>query len=90
MRKMFIAVAIAVMAAIGFMSAPQAQAQTYPDVSGVTQFTQPANYMSLPGFLRYRYYIDTGRWISREEAVGAVRDQTGSVPVAPTGDMGDM
>ena len=85
MRKIFIVVAIAVMAAVGFVAAPQAQAQTYPSVRDVTQFTQSANYMSLPGYLRYRYYLDTGRWISREEAENAVRDQLGMVPTAPTG-----
>ena len=90
MRKMFIVVAVAVMAAIGLMAAPQAQAQTYPSVADVTQFTQSANYMSLPGYLRYRYYIDTGRWISREEAENAVRDQIGNVPAAPTGGAGAM
>lgn len=87
MKRTMIAIAIAAMAAIGMMAAPQAQAQTYPSVSDVTQFTQSANYMSLPGYLRYRYYIDTGRWISREEAENAVRDQIGTVPMAPTGTM---
>lgn len=90
MRKMFIAVAIGVMAAIGAMVAPSAQAQTYPSVTDVTQFTQSANYMSLPGYLRYRYYIDSGRWISRPEADNAVRDQIGTVPMAPTGNAGMM
>jgi len=87
MKRTMIAIAIAAMAAMGMMAAPQAQAQTYPSVSDVTQFTQSANYMSLPGYLRYRYYIDTGRWISREEAENAVRDQIGTVPMAPTGTM---
>ena len=87
MRKIFIVVAIAVMAAVGFVTAPQAQAQTYPGIRDVSPFTQPANYMSLPGYLRYRYFLDTGRFISREEAEEAVRQQIGVVPVAPTGVM---
>ncbi len=60
---------------------PQAQAQTqYPDVRNLTPFTQQANYMSLPGYLRYSYLLTAGRWISREEAEEAVRQQG-----APTG-----
>jgi hypothetical protein len=46
----------------------------------LTPFSQAANYMSLPGYLRYRYLLESGRWISREEAEEAVRQQG-----APTG-----
>lgn len=81
MRKFFVVVTLAAMAVLGAMSAKQAQAQTqYPDVRGLTPFTQAANYMSLPGYLRYRYLLESGRWISREEAEEAVRQQG-----APTG-----
>lgn len=77
MKKLLIvgAVAVTVLLATG---TKQAQAQTaYPSVSGVTAFTQGANFMSLAGYLRYRYFFESGRWITREEAQEAVRSQVG-------------
>ena len=78
MKKLLIvgAVAVTVLLATG---TKQAQAQTaYPSVAGVTKFTQGANFMSLPGYLRYRYFLDSGRWITREEAENAVVSQRGT------------
>ena len=76
MRKMYIVAALAVVALLSAMASPKASAQTtYPSVRGVTAFTQGANFMSLPGFLRYQYLLTSGRWISREEAEQAVRQQ---------------
>ncbi len=43
----------------------------YPDVTNLTAFQQETNSMSLAGFLRYRYFLESGRWISREEAENA-------------------
>ncbi|HEX8833045.1 MAG TPA: hypothetical protein VF719_02530 [Abditibacteriaceae bacterium] len=80
MRKFIVTLMLAVVAIAGAVFAPQAQAQTYPDVKALTPFTQPANYMSLPGYLRYRHLLGSGRWISREEAEEATRQQG-----APTG-----
>ena len=77
MRKIIV-VAMAAAAILTAVTTKQAQAQTnYPNVAGVTAFTQAANYMSLPGYLRYRYFLDSGRWISRTEAEEAVRTQIG-------------
>ena len=77
MKKLMIVGAVAAMALLATGS-KQAQAQTaYPSVAGVTAFTQGANFMSLPGYLRYRYFLDSGRWITREEAENAVRSQVG-------------
>ncbi len=77
MRKLIVVV-MAAAAMLTAATAKQAQAQTnYPNVAGLTAFTQAANYMSLPGYLRYRYFLDSGRWISREEAENAVRTQVG-------------
>jgi hypothetical protein len=84
MRKLIVVLMLAVAALAGAVMAPQAQAQTeYPSVSGLTPFTQPANYMSLPGWLRYQHLLRSGRWISREEAVEAVRQQGAPVGPAP-------
>lgn len=69
---------------MGLLSTTQAEAQNFPNVKGLTPFTPPANYMSLPGNLRWRYFIDSGRWLSRAEAVNAVRDQGLSARFDPT------
>ncbi|HEX9997872.1 MAG TPA: hypothetical protein VGB45_12055 [Abditibacterium sp.] len=75
MRKIVLAIAVALVAAVTLVSAPQAQAQTYPSVAGLTPFTAEANFMSKPGYLRYRYFITSGRWISYEEAARVVAEQ---------------
>ncbi len=84
MRKIVIAVVVGGAALLGAMNAP-AQAQNYPNVADRTAFTQPANYMSLPGLLRFEYMRATGRWISREEAVQAAKAQGANVGPAPVG-----
>jgi hypothetical protein len=76
MRKLIVVVMAAAAILTAVLHAKQAQAQTnYPNVAGMTAFTQAANYMSLPGYLRYRYFLDSGRWITREEAERAVESQ---------------
>lgn len=58
--------------AVGATAVTKVSAQTtYPNVSGLTAFTQETNYMSIAGYLRYRYFLDSGRWISREESENA-------------------
>ncbi len=84
MRKLVLTVALGSAALLGSM-ASQVQAQTYPNVADLTAFTQPANYMSLPGVLRLRYLQASGRWISRDEAVRAAQSQGANVGPAPTG-----
>lgn len=75
MRKIYVVLTLAGMAIAGAVMAPGAQAQTLPDVRSAVPFTQGANYMSLPGFLRYQTLLQQSRWISREEAERAVADQ---------------
>ena len=84
MRKIVLTVALGGAALLG-LGASQAQAQDYPQVASLQAFTQPANYMSLPGVLRLRYYQSTGRWISRDEAIRALEAQGGTNAPAPTG-----
>jgi hypothetical protein len=82
MRKLVVVLILALSALLGAFTAPQAQAQgAYPDVTGRTPFTADANYMSLPGYLRWQHLLKTGRWISRTEAEQAVRDQ--GKPIGP-------
>ncbi len=40
----------------------------YPDVSGLQPFTPAANFMSLPGYLRWLTFRDQGTWLSYAEA----------------------
>lgn len=54
-----------------------AQAQQYPQVSNLTAFSPEANFMSLPGYLRWLVYQDKQQWISRDEAVRTVSEQMG-------------
>lgn len=78
MRKLIVVGTLAAVALLSTVTAKQAQAQTnYPNVAGVTAFSAGANFMSLPGYLRYRYFLDSGRWITRDEAENAVKTQTG-------------
>ena len=74
MRKILVVVVLAVMALIGAVAAPQAQAQPV-DVRNIEPFSPAANYMSLPGFVRYRILLTEGRWIPREEAEQIVSQQ---------------
>ncbi len=86
MKRKTIVVSLLLSASMmGTVCVPHAQAQEkYPSVKGLTPFTPPANFMSLPGCLRWQYLIQSGRWISRPEAVQAVRDQGASARLDPT------
>ena len=78
MRKIIIGIALVTAMAASAVIAPKAaQAQTYTNVSNITPFTAEANYMSKPGYLRYRNYVDTNNWISYEEAARIVAEQGG-------------
>jgi hypothetical protein len=56
---------------------PASAQQEYPNVSSLVPFSAEANYMSLAGFLRWRHFVTSGEWISRDEAVRVVRQQGG-------------
>jgi hypothetical protein len=49
----------------------------YPNVANLTPFSAQANYMSLPGYLRYLVFQQTGQWLTRAEAVRIVNQQRG-------------
>lgn len=85
MRKIIVMLVVALIALVSAIAAPQAQAQTYPDVSKTTAFTPEANYMSVPGYLRWQYLLSAGRWISREQAVEQTKQQGGNTGPAPVG-----
>ncbi|HEX8465370.1 MAG TPA: hypothetical protein VF627_12210 [Abditibacterium sp.] len=75
MRKLILASAVVAASAVAFVAAPQAQAQQYPNVAGLTPFSAECNYMSKPGYLRYRFFVTSGRFISYEEAARIVAEQ---------------
>ncbi len=77
MRKIIIGIALVTAMAASAVVAPKAaQAQDIP-VANLTPFTAEANYMSKPGYLRYRTYVATNNWISYEEAARLVAEQGG-------------
>ncbi len=77
MRKIIIGIALVTAMAASAVIAPKAaQAQDIP-VANLTPFTAEANYMSKPGYLRYRTYVAENRWISYEEAARLVAEQGG-------------
>ncbi len=50
-------------------------AQQYPDVSNLKAFAAEANFMSLPGYLRWVVYQVNNQWLSMEEASRIVDEQ---------------
>jgi len=52
-----------------------ASAQVIPNVRGLKPFTAQTNYMSIPGYLRWQYFVENKAWISRAEAEALVRSQ---------------
>jgi hypothetical protein len=46
-------------------------------VANLKPFTAQADYMSLPGYLRYLVFQQTGQWLTRAEAVRIVNQQRG-------------
>ena len=76
MKKLIVVGTLTAAALLSVVGSKQAQAQTtYPSVSDVVAFSPGANFMSKAGYLRYRYFLESGRWITREEAETAVRSQ---------------
>ncbi len=75
MRKILVAIIGLVILSVAF--AGVASAQQMPNVSNLKAFSAEANFMSLPGYLRYLTHQQTGQWLTYEEAARAVKQQTG-------------
>jgi hypothetical protein len=73
-KIMTIIVALAVASAV---FVPTVSAQQYPNVGNVKAFSAGANFMSLPGYLRYLVHQLKGQWLSFAEAARVVHQQTG-------------
>lgn len=50
-------------------------AQQVPHVASLTPFSPEANFMSLPGYLRWLLFQQTGNWITYQEAARMVQEQ---------------
>lgn len=66
----------ALFVAMLFGLAGSASAQTVPNVQGLTPFTAQTRYMSLEGYMRWAYHQQTAQWITWNEAVSLVQQQT--------------
>jgi len=75
MRTLFVLLVLGVLCAGIVLSSGQAFAQQYPQVAGLQAFSPPADYMSLPGYLRWQVFVEQGKWISYQEAKEAVAQQ---------------
>ena len=69
MRKLFVGLMLAGAMMLGAMTTP-ANAASAGGVSldNAVAFTQSANFMSIPGYVRYMIFLKDGRWISRQES----------------------
>ena len=75
MRKIIVGLTLAAVAVFGALTVP-AQAKSAGGVAldNVVAFSASANYMSIPGYVRYRIFLSEGRWLSRQEAEELVRN----------------
>lgn len=73
-RFIFVGVAV-VLLALGLSGV--ASAQQYPNVANLKPFTAEANFMSLPGYLRYLVYQQSSQWVTYDEATRIVKQQQG-------------
>jgi hypothetical protein len=69
MRKLIVGLVLAGATILGAMATPaHAAAAGGVSLDNVVAFTQSANYMSIPGYVRYMIFLKEGRWMSRQEA----------------------
>jgi hypothetical protein len=73
MRK--VALTVILMAAFALLTAGKASAQQYPNVKNLKPFSAAANFMSLPGYLRWVVHQQTQNWITYAEATRVVAQQ---------------
>lgn len=74
MKKVYLIAAL--IGIVSFGSIRPASAQTIPNVKGLTPFTSATNFLSLPGYLRWQYFMENKVWISVKEATQLATSQT--------------
>jgi len=80
MRTFMMSVAGLAVLMIAFSGVAVAQTTTtgdYPTVSNLQAFSAEANFMSLPGYLRYLMFQKTSQWMTYGEARRTVMQQGG-------------
>lgn len=77
MRRSTVVLAVLVALLVGaLVNVSPAQAQVNAaDVAQLTPFTPEANYMSLPGYLRWQVFVEEGRWITMLQALRQIKAQ---------------
>jgi|WetSurMetagenome_2_1015567.scaffolds.fasta_scaffold641385_1 hypothetical protein len=75
MKRFSWLVLIALVISLSVMFSGAAQAQGYPQVAQLTPFSVEAQFMSLPGYLRWQVFLEQGQWISVAEAKAVVMEQ---------------
>jgi hypothetical protein len=78
-RFLLLVMAVAICAGVLLFTAPSAVAQEYPRVADLKAFSAEANFMSLPGYLRWQVFLDRGEWLSPEECMRVVKEQQGGM-----------
>jgi hypothetical protein len=78
-RLVIVFVLLALALGLLTIGAGTATAQEYPNVASLKPFSAEANWMSLAGYLRWQVFLDTGEWITADEAVRAVNEQLGTM-----------
>jgi len=72
-HRAIIMVVLAVLLLAGTIA--PAFAQQVPNVASLEPFSPEAKFMSLPGYLRWLMFQQSGNWITRQEAVRLVNEQ---------------
>lgn len=75
MRLLTIILILAGLLTVILSGALKATAAEYPNVVNLKSYSVQANYMSLPGYLRYLVYEKDNVWITFGEAKKAVKSQ---------------
>lgn len=75
MRALRTSLFVLIAAALTLLFPATARAAEYPQVTQLRPFSAEANYMSLPGLVRYLVWAQDGVWLSRGEAVAIVASQ---------------
>lgn len=73
MKGHVITVALTALTLLGL--ALPVSAQTIPDVRNTAAYSSDANYMSLPGYMRWQYFEDNNSWVSFGRAIAMVRNE---------------
>jgi hypothetical protein len=73
MRAVLLVSLLAVLLVTTLATVPAQARVNAAEIAQKTPFSAEANYMSLPGYLRWQTFVEEGRWISRLEAVREIK-----------------